>query len=80
MEYKELLDLGFSRREYCDPVFENRYGFRPFEMIFVNSCITLSWYPLHVDEVIMYINNVRYKDLESLQDVVEVVQCFKNND
>lgn len=79
MEYKELLDLGFARCEYEDSVYTDKYGFKPFEMIFETREIKLVWEPfIRQGVTAMYINNSYYKELESLQDVVEVLDCFKD--
>lgn len=76
MDYKDLVKLGFVRREYSDSVFEERYGYTPFDLMFERGNVSMSWSPLEIYEVKLYFNEKLYNTLRTLPSVEDVIKCF----
>lgn len=44
--YQEALDLGFERTEFCDPVWEKKYGYGYFVMcLILSNRFRIDWAP-----------------------------------
>lgn len=78
INYKDVMDLGFKRKELHDPLFFNQYGFEWFIVqLKLNDTLTLSW-DCNSRVVILRrmkksdIKNIlEIKDLKTLQGVVK---------
>lgn len=75
MDYKDILKLGFVRQDYEDSIFEDRYGYKSFDLAFIRGNVNITWDPVP-RKFTMYLNDRYYKPLTT-DDMLEIVELFK---